>query len=105
MNATDPRVESAHALLTGPRLLAGQGDGFIRFHDLARILQVPLADRLLLLAFIENRGLWLEPPTSGPLSDRPLAGCMDLNVLREALQQGLAAPGGLPFAHNLVAQS
>ncbi len=96
----DTRLESVGQLLTGPRLLAGHGSGLIRVPALARVLGVPLEDRLLLLAWIEATGLWVQAPTSGPLQDAPQAGCIDLAQLRAALQQALAGPG-LPFENNL----
>lgn len=104
MNATDSRVESAQALLTGRKLLAGHGGGLVRLPAVGRLLGVSIWNRPQLVAWIEAQGLWFVPPTTGPLADNPQAGTIDCNALREALQQGLAAPGGLPFAHNLEAK-
>ena len=102
MNTTiDSRVTSAHNLLTGPKLLAGEGVGLIRVTGVGRLLGVPLADRALLLAWIEACNLWVEHPTDGPLVDHPLAGCIDLATLRQALQQALAGPG-LPFRAEYI---
>jgi hypothetical protein len=92
----DSRVASAEALLTGPKLLAGEGAGLVRLTGVGRLLGVPLADRGLLLAWVEACSLWVEHPTDGPLVDHPQAGCIDLATLRQALQQALAGPG-LPF--------
>jgi hypothetical protein len=103
MNATDSRVKSAQALLTGPRLLAGHGSGLIRVDGVARLLGVSIWSRGLLVAWIEAQGLWFMPPTSGPLANNPNSGCIDLDALREALQQALASPAGLPFPHTLEA--
>ncbi len=101
MKPTDSRVESAQALLTGARLMAGHGEGLVRVPAIARLLGVPLADRGLLLAWIEEQGLWVDPPFDGPLVERPQAGCIDLARLRKALRKALAAPAGLPFRHTL----
>ena len=98
---TDSRVQSAEQLLTGARLMAGHGEGLVRVPAIARLLGVPLADRGLLLAWIERLDLWVEHPTTGPLVDKPEAGCIDLAVLRKALRKALAAPAGLPFRHTL----
>jgi hypothetical protein len=103
MKATvDPRVQSAELLLTGARLLAGAGAGLVRLPAVARLLGVSIWDRGLLLAWIEAQDLWVEPPFSGPLVDRPHAGCIDLANLRKALKKALKN-GSLPFAHTLVA--
>jgi hypothetical protein len=97
----DSRVQSAELLLTGARLMAGHGDGLVRVPAVARLLGVPLADRGLLLAWIECLDLWVEHPTTGPLVDKPQAGCIDLANLRKALKKGLKN-GPLPFGNTLV---
>ena len=96
----DPRVQSAELLLTGARLMAGAGEGLVRVPGVARLLGVPLADRGLLLAWIECLDLWVEHPTTGPLVDKPQAGCIDLGRLRMALRKALKA-GPLPFGNTL----
>lgn len=101
MNAIDPRIASAQALLTGPRLLAGHGSGLIRVDGVARLLGVSIWQRPQLLAWIEAQGLWFVPPTSGPLANNPNSGCIDLAALREALRQALKDTPPLPFAHTL----
>jgi hypothetical protein len=101
MTATvDPRVQSAHALLTGRKLLAGHGNGLLRLPAVARLLGVPLSSRGQLLAWIEARGLWFVPPTSGPLSENPQAGTIDCDALREALKRQLKK-GPMPFLCTL----
>ena len=104
MKTLDPRVESAQALLTGRKLLAGHGGGLLRVPAVARLLGVPLAHRGELLAWIESCSLWFLPPTTGPLAANPNSGCIDCDALREALQQALASTGGLPFPNNLEPQ-
>jgi hypothetical protein len=99
--ATDPRVESVGQLLTGPRLLAGHGEGLVRLTGVGRLLGVPLADRGLLLAWVEACNLWVEHPTDGPLVDHPRAGCIDLATLRQALKKALKA-GPLPFRAEYI---
>jgi hypothetical protein len=94
--ATDPRIETVGNLLTASRLMAGHGDGLIRPNSIARILGVPLADRGLLLAWIEHLSLWHQHPTNGPLADAPEAGTIDLADLRQALKKSLKK-GPLPF--------
>jgi hypothetical protein len=102
----DPRVQSAELLLTGARLMAGHGEGLVRVPAIARLLGVPLADRGLLLAWIERLDLWVEHPTTGPLIDRPQAGCIDLATLRKALKKCLAwGPAGLPFRTDHLEQN
>jgi hypothetical protein len=104
MNATDSRVESAQALLTGARLLAGHGEGLVRVPGVGRLLGVSIWQRPELVAWIEAQQLWVEPPTSAPLVDSPQAGCIDLANLRKALRKALASPAGLPFRHTLELQ-
>ena len=104
MNTTDSRVESAQALLTGASLLAGHGEGLVREPGICRLLGVSIWERGQLLAWIEEQGLWVEPPFDGPLVERPQAGCIDLARLRKALKKGLASPAGLPFRHTLELQ-
>ena len=99
---TDSRVQSAEQLLTGARLMAGHGEGLIRVPGICRLLGVPLADRGLLLAWVERLDLWVAPPFDGPLVDRPTAGCVDLARLRKALKKALASAEGLPFGNTLV---
>lgn len=101
MKTLDPRVASAEQLLTGARLLAGHGSGLIRVDGVARLLGVSIWHRPQLLAWIESCSLWFLPPTTGPLADSPNSGCIDMDALREALQQALATPAGLPFPNNL----
>lgn len=104
MISTDSRVQSAEAMLTGPRLLAGHGTGLIRPHDIARLLGCSIWERQSLIDWINAEQLWHEPPFAGPLAERPLAGTVDIADLRAALVRGLAE-GDLPFTHNLeVAQ-
>ena len=100
--AIDSRVQSVESLLTGARLMAGHGEGLVRLPGVARLLGVSIWDRGLLLAWIEAQDLWVEPPFSGPLVDRPHAGCIDFGNLRKALKKALKN-GSLPFAHTLVA--
>ena len=104
MNTTDSRVESAQALLTGARLLAGHGQGLVRVPGVGRLLGVSIWQRAELVAWIEAQQLWVEPPFAGPLVDRPQAGCIDLSKLRKALRNALASPAGLPFRHTLELQ-
>jgi hypothetical protein len=104
MKTTDSRVESAQALLTGARLLAGHGDGLVRVPGVGRLLGVSIWQRAELVAWIEAQGLWVEPPFAGPLVERPQAGCIDLANLRKALKKALASPAGLPFRHTLELQ-
>jgi hypothetical protein len=104
MNTTDSRVESAQALLTGARLLAGHGEGLVRVPGVGRLLGVSIWQRHELVAWIEAQGLWVEPPFAGPLVERPQAGCIDLARLRSALRKALASPAGLPFRHTLELQ-
>ena len=104
MSATDSRVESAQALLTGARLLAGHGQGLVRVDAIGRLLGVSIWQRPELIAWIEAQQLWVEPPFAGPLVDRPQAGCIDLSRLRKALRKALASPAGLPFRHTLELQ-
>ena len=101
MNATDSRVESAQALLTGARLLAGHGQGLVRVDAIGRLLGVSIWQRAELVAWIEAQQLWVEPPFDGPLVDRPQTGCIDLARLRKTLKKALASPAGLPFRHTL----
>jgi len=102
MTATiDPRVESVGQLLTGPRLMAGHGEGLVRVPGVGRLLGVPLADRGLLLAWIERLDLWHQHPTNGPLVDAPEAGTIDLADLRQALKKALKA-GPLPFRAEYI---
>jgi hypothetical protein len=103
MKTLDPRVTLAQSLLTGARLLEGHGQGLVRVDAVGRLLGVSIWDRGLLLAWIEAQDLWVEPPFSGPLVDRPHAGCIDLANLRKALRKGLKA-GPLPFRHTLELQ-
>ena len=98
---TDTRVTSAQNLLTGPRLMAGHGEGLVRVPSIARLLGVPLVDRGLLLAWVEACNLWVEHPTDGPLVDHPRAGCIDLATLRQALKKALKA-GPLPFRAEYI---
>ena len=104
MSATDSRVESAQALLTGARLLAGHGQGLVRVDAIGRLLGVSIWQRAELVAWIEAEQLWVEPPFAGPLVDRPNAGTIDLGRLRKSLKKGLASPAGLPFRHTLELQ-
>ena len=104
MNTTDSRVESAQALLTGARLLAGHGQGLVRVDAIGRLLGVSIWQRPELIAWIEAQQLWVEPPFAGPLVERPQAGCIDLANLRKALRKALASPAGLPFRHTLELQ-
>ena len=105
MNTTiDPRVASAQKLLTGPRLMAGHGEGLVRLTGVGRLLGVPLADRALLLAWIERLDLWHQHPTKGPLVDAPEAGTINLATLRQALRQALKA-GPLPFRAEYMEQT
>ena len=101
MKTLDPRVTLAQSLLTGARLLEGHGQGLVRVDAVGRLLGVSIWDRGLLLAWIEAQDLWVEPPFSGPLVDRPQAGCIDLASLRKALRKALKA-GPLPFGNTLV---
>ena len=94
--AADSRITSAQSLLTARRLMEGHGSGLVRVPAVARILGVPLAQRAHLLAWIERSELWVQPPTSGPLALAPLAGCIDLDRLRDAIERDMAR-GGLPF--------
>jgi hypothetical protein len=104
MTATDSRVASVEALLTGPKLLAGEGVGLVRVPGVARLLGVPLLDRGLLLAWIERLDLWHQHPTNGPLADAPEAGTIDLADLRQALRKALKA-GPLPFRAEYMEQT
>lgn len=99
---TDTRVLAAAALLTGPKLLAGDGTGLIRADGVARVLGVPLADRGALIQWIDESDLWVEPPTDGPLHEKPQAGCIRLDRLRTALKSQVAWDL-LPFRCNLEA--
>ena len=99
--AIDPRVESVGQLLTGPRLMAGHGEGLVRVPTVARLLGVPLVERGLLLAWIERLDLWHQHPTNGPLADAPDAGTIDLADLRQALKKTLKA-GPLPFRAEYI---
>ena len=98
---TDTRVACAQNRLTGPRLMAGHGEGLVRLTGVGRLLGVPLADRALLLAWIERLDLWHQHPTNGPLADAPEAGTIDLADLRQALRKALKA-GPLPFRAEYI---
>ena len=94
--ATDSRIVSAQSLLTARRLMEGHGSGLVRVPAVSRILGVPLMHRGRLLDWVNLHGLWVQPPTSGPLALAPLAGCIDLDRLRDAIERDMAR-GGLPF--------
>ena len=75
----DARIEAAERLLTGPKLLAGEGVG--------QTCRVPGLTSLLgahpypgaVQEWVEAEGLWIEPPFHA-LHLRPLAGCIDLDL-------------------------
>lgn len=94
--STDARVRSVSALLTGPRLLAGEGEGVLRLPAICRILGTPLHHRGALIAWLKDRGLITDPDYIGPLELRPLAGTVEVAALRSALLEAIKA-GPLPF--------
>jgi hypothetical protein len=83
---------SSVTMLTARTLLAGQASGPLRAFSVARLLQVPLDDRGALLAWLDASGLYIEPPTTGPLHLRPLAGAVDPEKLRAALIDARSLP-------------
>lgn len=92
----DPRIASLEALLTGPKLIEGMGDGPCRGHNAARIIGVPLEEKPAFYQWIGDNDLWIEPPWPF-LHERPLAGCIDLGALRQRLREAIATAEPLPF--------
>ena len=91
----DSRIESAEALLTGPKLLAGEGGASCRVPYLAGLLGAyPYPGAVE--AWVEAEGLWIEPPYHA-LHVRPLAGCIDLARVRSLLLKMRAEGHRLPF--------
>ena len=80
------------------------GNNLAYVESIARLLRVPYFQRSELVQWLDREGLWVEPPTLQPLADHPLAGCVDLDVLREALNRALDATGALPFPSALEPQ-
>lgn len=89
-------VGSPARLLTPRRFWAGEGHGLTRTPRIATILGVPLDQRSKLVQWLSNQGLYIEPPTLGPWTEKPLAGCVDWDALRKAVKKALKA-GPLPF--------
>ncbi len=83
---------SATTMLTAHSLLAGAASGPLRAFSVARLLAVPLDDRGALLAWLDASGLYIEPPTAGPLHLQPLAGAVDPERLRAALIDARSLP-------------
>jgi len=103
-SATDPRVLSAEGLLSARHLLAGPlPEGPIRPQNLARALGVSIWKRHALVDWIEEHGLWIEPPCSGPLADHPLAGTVELARVAELLRRLHAKDQLPPWAASVVA--
>jgi len=89
-------IGSPARLLTPRRFWAGEGHGLTRSARIASIVGVPWNQRVALNQWLTDQGLFVDPPTLGPWTDKPLAGCVDWDRLRTALQQAIAGPG-LPF--------
>ena len=91
----DPRIESAEALLTGPKLLAGEGGKSCRVPRLTALLGAyPFPGAVQ--AWVEAEGLWIEPPYHA-LHLRPNAGLIDLDRVRTLLLKMRAEGHRLPF--------
>lgn len=85
-------------MLTIQRLLAGDAAGvLLRPPSVARILGVPIEQRLALLNWLNDQGLIADPMFSGPLADRPAALTIHGEQLAAAIRTALNGPG-LPFA-------
>lgn len=98
--AVDPRVASAEALATGPKLLRGEVPGVVRFTFLATtLLGVPRSDFGALGDWLESSGCYIEPPYYD-LRARPAAGTICCERLRQALLAGLKT--GLPFRAEML---
>lgn len=84
-------------MLTATTLLRGAGDGvLLRVPSVARLLGVPIEQRLALLRWLHDQQLIADPMYAGPLQDRPTSLTIDGEQLAAAIRAALAN-GGLPF--------
>lgn len=84
-------------MLTAEALLRGAGDGvLLRPPAVARILGVPIEQRLALLRWLNDQQLVADPLYAGPLQDRPAALTIHGEQLAAGIRTALAS-GGLPF--------
>lgn len=84
-------------LLTGPRIMAGHGSGPIRCCHLAERLGVDLYKRTVFYGWLESEGLFLAPINPFWHLD-PLAGCVDIEAIRQRLKKAIAKGERLPFS-------
>ena len=97
-------VGSPARLLTPRRFMAGEGHGLTRTPRIGTILGVPWDQRSKLIQWLSDQGLYVEPPTLGPWTEKPLAGCVDWDALRQAIKKALKA-GALPFRADHLQES
>lgn len=84
-------------MLTAEALLRGAGDGvLLRPASVARLLGVPIEQRLALLNWLNDQQLIRDPLYVGPLQDRPAALTIHGEQLAAAIRTALNGPG-LPF--------
>lgn len=87
----DPEATQPGQLLTGARLLAGDGSGPVRCCHLARILGVRWDRRSEFYAWLDREALWCGP-RSPFWGEHPTAYCVRIEDLREALRRAAAVP-------------
>lgn len=92
----DPRIASLETLVTGPKLIAGMGEGPCRCCHVARIVGVPLEQKPNFYRWLEAEQLLLAP-ISPHWGENPLAGCVDLGAIRQRLRRAIKRQEVLPF--------
>ena len=91
----DARIEAVERLLTGPKLLAGEGGKSCRVPGLTALLGAyPFPGAVQ--DWVSAEGLWVEPPFHA-LHLRPQAGLIDLDRVRTLLLRMRAEGHRLPF--------